>query len=58
MRVAEALDQIGAEYRMFNQRHSANCAIRMEIDAKGVGGTLTLDGKPSTLPTLLRFTSG
>ena len=45
MRVAEALDQIGAGYRMFNQRHSANCAIRMEIDAKGVGGTLTLDGE-------------
>ena len=45
MRVADALDRIGADYRMFNQRHSAECAIRLEIDAAGVGGALTLEGE-------------
>lgn len=45
VRLADALDELGAEYRMFNQRQSAGCAISLEIDATGVGGTLALDGE-------------
>jgi glutathione synthase/RimK-type ligase-like ATP-grasp enzyme len=45
VRLADALDELGAEYRMFNQRQCADCAIAIEVDATGVGGTLTLNGE-------------
>lgn len=41
-RLATALDDLGAEYRMFNQRRCAECAIALQVDAAGVGGTLRL----------------
>ena len=44
-RLASALDDIGAGYRMFNQRQCADCAIALRIDADGVGGTLKLPGE-------------
>jgi glutathione synthase/RimK-type ligase-like ATP-grasp enzyme len=47
-RVAAALDEIGAAYRLFNQRKCAACAVDLRIDAAGVDGTLRLEG--DTLP--------
>ncbi len=44
-RVAEALAALGAEYRLFNQRRCADCAIALLIDANGVGGTLRLQNE-------------
>ncbi len=44
-RVAEALDALGAEYRLFNQRRCADCAIALLIDTNGVGGTLRLQNE-------------
>ena len=45
VRLAAALDELGADYRFFNQRDSARCAMATRIDADGVGGTLTLPGE-------------
>jgi hypothetical protein len=45
VRVADALTELGAPYRIFNQRQSADCTIGLEVDASGVGGRLTLSGE-------------
>jgi hypothetical protein len=46
-RVVEALEAIGANYRVFDQRRAADADIKIEIaDAEGggaIGGTLTID---------------
>ena len=44
-RVASALDDLGAEYRIFNQRQCRDCAIAFEVDDGGVGGELRLPGE-------------
>ena len=43
--LAEALDQRGAEYRVFNQRKSAECAIDLGVGPKGVEGELRMNGE-------------
>ena len=43
--LTEALDAIGAPYRLFNQRRCAECAIAFGVDATGVDGTLRLHGE-------------
>jgi glutathione synthase/RimK-type ligase-like ATP-grasp enzyme len=43
VRLTDALDELGVEYRMFNQRQCADCAISLEVDVTGVGGNLTLN---------------
>ena len=40
--VAEALDALGAHYRIVNQRQVADCAFAWQIDAGLVDGTLRL----------------
>jgi glutathione synthase/RimK-type ligase-like ATP-grasp enzyme len=42
VRVAAALDTLGAAYRVFNQRKCAECAIDLNIAATGTQGTLRL----------------
>ena len=42
-RVREALEALDADYRIFNQRRSADCSMSLRIDAQGVGGTLRLE---------------
>jgi hypothetical protein len=41
--VARALEDLGADYRHFNQRHVADCAIAWTTDDSGVHGTLELE---------------
>lgn len=41
----EALDTLGAPYRMFDQRRCADCAIALEVSAETVGGALCLHGE-------------
>jgi hypothetical protein len=57
--VIEALEAMGAHYRVFDQRRAASSAIMLEIagDAEGgvVGGTLTIDGDPLALETVRGF---
>ncbi|MBV9782401.1 MAG: hypothetical protein JO264_01140 [Acidisphaera sp.] len=43
--VARALDELGADYRVFNQRHVANADIVLEIEAGEVDGTLRFAGE-------------
>ncbi|SFK05151.1 ATP-grasp domain-containing protein [Methylocapsa palsarum] len=43
--LTEALDELGAEYRLFNQRKCADCAIDLRIDGGGVDGELQLHGE-------------
>lgn len=43
--VARALDELGVDYRHFNQRRVAECAIDWTADARGVTGTLQLEGE-------------
>ncbi len=43
--LTEALDTLGAPYRLFNQRRCADGHIELCVDADGVGGTLRLDGE-------------
>jgi glutathione synthase/RimK-type ligase-like ATP-grasp enzyme len=45
VRVAEALQELGVAYRVFNQRKCAECAIEFSIDAGGVTGSLRLPGE-------------
>jgi glutathione synthase/RimK-type ligase-like ATP-grasp enzyme len=45
VRVADALNGLGTQYRIFNQRQSADCTIVLEVGSSGVGGTLTLNGE-------------
>jgi glutathione synthase/RimK-type ligase-like ATP-grasp enzyme len=47
--LAEALDQRGAEYRMFNQRKSADCAIHLEVGPEGVEGELRMNSETLNL---------
>lgn len=48
-RLARAMDDLGAEYRVFNQRRCADCAITFQVDADGVGGALRLHGETLNL---------
>jgi glutathione synthase/RimK-type ligase-like ATP-grasp enzyme len=41
--VARALDALGADYRMLNQRKVADLDIAWQIDAAGIAGTLRLE---------------
>jgi glutathione synthase/RimK-type ligase-like ATP-grasp enzyme len=41
--VAQALEAIGAEYRLLNQRVVADCAMAWQIDNGSIDGTLRLD---------------
>jgi glutathione synthase/RimK-type ligase-like ATP-grasp enzyme len=43
--LAEALNALGAAYRLFNQRKCAECAIDLRIEPGGVDGTLCLHGE-------------
>ncbi len=43
--LTEALDSLGAPYRVFNQRRCADCAIALVVEANGVSGTLRLHGE-------------
>jgi glutathione synthase/RimK-type ligase-like ATP-grasp enzyme len=59
VRVAAALDTLGAAYRIFNQRQCAACAIDLNIAASGPQGTLRLGNETFDLPRIsaayLRF---
>ena len=43
--VRDALDQSGADYRVFNQRHFATTEMAFEIDAGGIKGWLEMEGE-------------
>lgn len=43
--LTEALDGIGAPWRLFNQRRAAECAMTFTVDRNGVGGALDLHGE-------------
>ena len=43
--LAEALDERGAEYRFFNQRRSADCAIELDVGPEGAEGELSMNGE-------------
>jgi glutathione synthase/RimK-type ligase-like ATP-grasp enzyme len=45
----EALEELGADYRVFNQRKCAECAIDLRIGASGVCGELHLHGETFNL---------
>ena len=47
--LAEALDALGAPYRMFDQRRCATCAITLDVGSSGVAGWLDLHGEPFEL---------
>jgi glutathione synthase/RimK-type ligase-like ATP-grasp enzyme len=47
--LTEALNSLGAPYRLFNQRRCADCAITLRIDQNGVGGVLCLHGEKFAL---------
>jgi hypothetical protein len=57
--VIEALETMGAHYRVFDQRRAASSAITLEIagDANGgaISGALTIDGEPVALETVRGF---
>jgi hypothetical protein len=57
--VIEALETMGARYRVFDQRRAASAAITLEIagDAHGgaISGALTIDGEPLALETMRGF---
>jgi glutathione synthase/RimK-type ligase-like ATP-grasp enzyme len=40
--VAKALDELGAPYRIFNQRQVAECSLAWQIEAASIDGTLRL----------------
>jgi glutathione synthase/RimK-type ligase-like ATP-grasp enzyme len=50
--VREALEELGADFRVFNQRRAADCALAWRIEADGVGGTLDLQGEKLDLSTI------
>jgi hypothetical protein len=43
--LSEALDALGAPYRLFNQRRCAGCSIAFGVGGDGVRGTLSLHGE-------------
>ncbi len=43
--LTDALDELGAPYRLFDQRRCAGCAFAFEIGTDGVSGTLELHGE-------------
>ena len=43
--VSEALDEIEAPYRLFNQRQSSECEMELEVGDHGVSGSLILPGE-------------
>jgi hypothetical protein len=43
--LAEALDALGAPYRIFNQRRAARCDLSFRVDGQGAGGRLDLCGE-------------
>ncbi len=43
--LADALDERGAEYRFFNQRRSADCAIELDVGPEGAEGELRMNGE-------------
>jgi glutathione synthase/RimK-type ligase-like ATP-grasp enzyme len=47
--LAEALDERGAEYRIFNQRRSVDCAIELDVGPEGVEGALRMSGETFNL---------
>lgn len=47
--LANALEERGADYRIFNQRQSSDCAIDLDIDSRGVTGELRFDGERFSL---------
>ena len=57
--VIDALETMGADYRVFDQRRAVSSTITLEIadDAHGgaIGGTLTIDGQPLALETVRGF---
>jgi len=57
--VVEALESMGAHYRVFDQRRTASSAMTLEIadDAHGgaIGGVLTIDGEPVALEGVRGF---
>ena len=43
--LADALNECGADYRVFNQRKCAHCAIDLRVGEQGVDGELRLHGE-------------
>jgi len=43
--LAEALDERGADYRFFNQRKSADCAVELSVGSEGADGELRMSGE-------------
>jgi glutathione synthase/RimK-type ligase-like ATP-grasp enzyme len=43
--LVDALDERGAEYRIFNQRRSADCAVDLSVGAGGADGELRMSGE-------------
>ena len=43
--LTEALDEVGAPYRVFNQRRAADCAMAFGVAAEGISGTLRLEAE-------------
>ena len=43
--VRAALDELGGDYRLFNQRRAASCGFDFAVDEKGIEGTFNLDGE-------------
>jgi len=41
----EALDELGLEYRFFNQRKCADCTVELHIDSNGVDGKFRIGGE-------------
>jgi len=50
--VARALDALGADYRLFNQRQVAEARIALSIESGQVEGTLRLNGEAFSLPDI------
>jgi glutathione synthase/RimK-type ligase-like ATP-grasp enzyme len=47
--LAEALNRRGAEYRVFNQRKSAECAVDLAVGPEGAEGELRMNGETFNL---------
>ncbi len=43
--LTDALDELGAPYRLFNQRRCAECEMELEVSDRGVDGVLALHGE-------------
>src|SRR4051812_15421602 len=51
LRVSNALDELGSEYRLFNQRKCAEYRMELAIHSGGVDGVLVIDGEALPLRT-------